>query len=90
MSKKIERRSQKVNEEIKKEVDKTIGTAKKRGKYYVHISYIDENDTIQHFNAQLNFKVGNLVPVGNNIDDFLREKIPDLYCQKLRTGQRNT
>ena len=90
MSKKMERRSQKVNEEIKTEVDEVIGTAKKSGKYYVHVSYIDGDDAIQHFNAHINFNVGNLIPVGNNIDDFLREKIPDVYCQKLRTGQRNT
>tara|TARA_R100001129_G_C5188671_1_gene210090 strand:+ start:154 stop:432 length:279 start_codon:yes stop_codon:yes gene_type:complete len=90
MSKKMERRSQQVSEKVKGEVDSAINTAKESGQYYIHISYKDDNNLIQHFNAQVEFPVGDLVPTGNNIDDFLREKIPSLYCSKLRTSQRNS
>ena len=80
MSKKMERRSQKVKEGIKKEIDEVFIKAKEKGCYYIHVS----------FNAHVDFNIGNLVNVGNNIDDFLRDKIPPMYCETLRLEQRST
>ena len=90
MSKKMERRSQKVKEGIKKEIDEVFIKAKEKGCYYIHVSYLDDDKVIQHFNAHVDFNIGNLVNVGNNIDDFLRDKIPPMYCETLRLEQRST